>query len=106
MKESDERIIGGGFLHTFGNSQAAINLMGNILAQAEYKPFKPRICRLLSKQSEAFNSLMAISNIRIRKAALEIWHKKFTLLTEGLPEIVKTHTCCVETGIYRRLLKS
>ena len=98
-------IIGGGTEYTFGNSQAAINLMGSILQQKEYQKYKRVTCRKLSKQIEAMKALMAIENKVVRRAALKIWHDKFTSLISDLPEIVKTHVRCVETGIYRELLK-
>ena len=96
----------GGFSHTFGNTKAAINLTTSILENPEYQQFRRKVCRLLSKQIETLNSLTEISNSRVRKASLKVWHDKFAMQVIGLPEIVKTHTLCVETGIYRRLLKT
>jgi hypothetical protein len=98
-------IIGGGIKHTFGESQAAINLMGNILEQPEYRKYKRVVCRKLSKQIKAMKALMIIENKVLRKDTLKMWHDKFISLTADLPEIIKTHTRCVETGIYRQLLK-
>lgn len=104
--ENKPEIMGGGFAHTFGSSKAAIHLTTNILAKEEYKLFKRKVCHLLSKQIEVFNSIMMISNIRVRKTTLKLWHDRFNQLTDDLPEVVKTHTRCVETGIFRQMLKS
>ena len=98
-------IIGGGIKVTFGKSQAAINLTGSILQQPEYQRYKCFVYRKLSKQITGMKALMAIENKVIRRATLKMWHDKFTLAVSDLPEIVKTHTRCVETGIYRQLLR-
>ncbi len=97
--------MGGGSKYTFGKSQSAINLMSSILCLEEYKIFKRKVCSLLSKQSEAFHSIMTMPNKRVRGATLKMWHERFAILCEDLPELVKTHTRCVETGLYRQFLK-
>lgn len=98
-------MIGGGFKFTFGESQAAMNLMGNILQQSDYQKYQRIVCRKLSKQIEVMKAMMFIENKTLRKATLKLWHEKFTLESDTLPEIIKTHMRCVETGIYRQLLK-
>ena len=98
-------IAGGGCKYTFGKSQAAINLMDSILQQPEYQKYKQVVCRKLSKHIGGMNDLMAIENKVARKAMLKMWHDKFAFTVSGLPETVKTHARCVETGIYRQLLR-
>ena len=96
--------LGGGFLHTFGNSQAAINLMGNILEKQDY-PIKRKVLRLLSKQVNALTAVMDIKDKTVREATLAMWHKRFATLVSELPTVVETHVICVETGLFRKLLK-
>ena len=91
--------------YTFGKSQAAQNLIANILQKPEYVQYSKRVARLLSKQSAILNMVAFIPNETTKKATLRMWHEHFAGLTLGLPEIVKTHTLCVETGWYRQLLK-
>ena len=97
--------MNGGFSNTFGKAKAAINLTTSILENPEYQYTRRKVCRLLSKQIEAYNFLMAIPNTHTRRACLKMFHDKFVERVTDLPEIVKTHTRCVETGIYRKLLK-
>lgn len=92
--------------HTFGNSKAAVNLIDNILPQ--YPSHSRRIRRALSKQIEFLYALMDIKDIRVRRASLKMCHEGFTRFFNNYtdcPEVVKTHTLNVETGIYRCLLK-
>lgn len=96
---------GGGTKFTFGDSQSAVNLMGSILQQPEYQKYKRTVCRKLSKQIEGMKALMPIENEVVRKATLKMWHDKFLPSISNLPEVVKTHTRCVETGVYRQLLR-
>ena len=96
---------GGGIKFTFGDSQSAVNLMGSILQQPEYQKYKDVVCRKLSKQIEKMKAVGAIENQSIREATLKMWHDRFASGVSGLPEIVKTHTRCVETGMYRQLLR-
>ena len=104
MEESKGREVGGGVKHTFGKSQAALNLVGDILEKPEHKEFRPKVFRLLSKQSEFLNSVMEISNKRVREACLKMSHDRFATSVAELPEIVRTHVLCVETGVYRQLV--
>ena len=97
---------GGGFKYTFGDSRAAINLTSSILEQSEFKNIRRKVSRLLTGQSVALKSLMAIRDKRSREASLKMYHDRFQLKVSDLPEIVRTHVLCVETGIYRQLLKS
>jgi len=92
--------------YTFGNSQSAQNLMGDILKNPEYEKYSKRVAHLLSKQITIFKSVNCISNEHIRKATLKMWHEHFIPLCSDLPEVVKTHTLCVETGWYRQLLRN
>lgn len=92
--------------YTFGNSQAAQNLVSDILEQPQYQPYKEAVCRRLSKQTARLKAVMTIRDKTIREETLRMWHKTFVPWTEGLPELVKTHIRCVETGIYRQFLKS
>lgn len=96
---------GGGPLYTFGNSKAAINLMGNILENPGYVMHRRKALRLLSKQTATLTAVMAIKNKSVREASLEMWHKRFATLISDLPEVVKSHVLCVETGLYRKLLE-
>lgn len=95
----------GGKKYTFGSSLASVNLLGDILERTEYIQYEKRVYRLLSKQCEALNSLKSLINKNVRETSLKMWHDRFKLLTEFLPEVIKTHIRCVETGIYRRMLK-
>jgi hypothetical protein len=97
--------IGGGFKYTFGDSQAAINLTSSILENPEYSGLRQKVSRLLTKQIITLKAIMEIRNNRIREASLTIWHSRFPSKLADLPEIVKTHVLCVETGVYRQLLK-
>jgi hypothetical protein len=90
---------------TFGKAQSAINLM-SILEKQEYKEYLPQVMRLLSKQSESLNAVMCIPHEHTRNFTLDMWHRHFATLVVGLPEIVRTHTLCVETGWYRQLLRN
>lgn len=97
-----------GFNYTFGDSKAAVNLMGNILQQDEYKRFKTRIIRMLSKQFNALHSLMMIADKNVRETSLKMWHDKFKqsfIDYPECPEVIKTHTLNVETREFRLLLK-
>ena len=94
-----------GIKFTFGDSQSAQNLMGGILQMPEYAGCKDAVCRKLGKQIERYHSLMAIEHKDIREATLVMWHNKFKEMTDDLPELVKTHTRCVETGFYRDCLR-
>ena len=91
--------------YTFGDSQAAINLMGDILTREEFQGIRPRVLRILSKQSGALKSLMVIQDKSIRETCLLVWHERFISKVESLPEVIQTHMRCVETGMYRKLLK-
>jgi hypothetical protein len=88
---------------TFGKTQSAINLMG--ILEKEHKECLPRVMRLLSRQSESFNAIMHIPHEHTRNFTLDMWHKRFPMLVAELPEVVRTHTLCVETGWYRQLLR-
>ena len=91
--------------YTFGNSQAAQNLMVDILRKPEYIKYSKRVARLLSKQNIILRTVQFIPKETIRKATLKMWHEHFVDLCVDLPEVVKTHTLCIETGWYRQLLK-
>ncbi|MCJ7457411.1 MAG: hypothetical protein MUP17_00250 [candidate division Zixibacteria bacterium] len=96
---------GGGFKYTFGDSMAAVNLTSNILEKQEFRDIRHKVARLLTKQIIALKSLMAIRDKRMREASLKMWHDEFPLKVSDLPELVRTHVLCVETGIYRQLLR-
>ena len=91
--------------HTWGNSQASVNLITQILIQPEYQQYSKFVRRHLTKQSVALNYIMSIPSKSIRETTLKMWHDKFFLQVISLPEVVKTHVLCVETSIYRQLLK-
>ncbi len=91
--------------YTFGNSQSEINLVSDILMRPEYEAFSKKVARLLSKQFQVFNMVTNIPDERIKRHTLKMWHERFALLVQDLPEVVRTHTLCVETGKYRQLLK-
>ena len=90
--------------HTFGDSQAAVNLMVDILEKPEYKQYSPRVARLLAKQFKALKAVAEISDKSVREATLQMWHRRFIGLASGLPELVKTHTLCVAAGKYHQIL--
>lgn len=92
--------------YTFGNSQAAKNLIGNILTMPEHVGYARKVARLLDKQFKTLTAVAGITDRTIREATLQIWHKRFGSLLDGLPEIVRTHVLCVENGKYRQLLAS
>ena len=83
-----------------------MNLITNILENPEYKVYTRKVARLLGKQFKAFLAVIEISDKETREAALKMWHDKFKERTENLPEVIKTHIRCVETGKYRQLLKN
>ena len=91
--------------HTWGDSQAAINLATHILAQPEYNQYSKFVSRNLSKQFIALSSIMAIPDKNTRETTLKMWHDRFKGLVSVLPEVVRTHTLCVETGEYRKKLR-
>ena len=91
--------------HTFGDSQASINLIDNILAKPEYIKTRSKVFRLLARQLQAFAVIVAIPDEKVRLATLRMWHDKFAAKVAELPEIVRTHTLCVETGQYRKRLR-
>ena len=90
--------------YTFGSSKAAQNLI-NILQEPRYNQYSKRVARLLSKQSTILKEINTIHNKTIREATLKMWHEHFVVLCSSLPEIVRTHTLCVETAWYRQLLR-
>ena len=90
---------------TWGNSQASINLITNILIKEDYKVYTPTVCRLLSKQLTALAAIKDISDKNTRETTLRMWHERFWDLVSSLPELVQTHVICVETGVYRHLLE-
>lgn len=90
--------------NTWGNSRSAINLV-TILLKPEYQECARRARRVLTKQFEALQSVMDIRCKNIREHSLYMWHERFPSLLSGLPEIVRTHILCVETGKYRQLLR-
>ena len=92
--------------YTFGNSQAAQNLVGDILRKPEYEKYSEQVARLLSKQIVTLKSINHIPIDHIRKATLKMWHEHFISLCSKLPEIVRTHVLCVETGWYRQSLRN
>lgn len=91
--------------YTFGDSQAAQNLITDILNKPEYSKYSKRVAHLLGKQGVILKAVAIIQDETIRKATLKMWHDHFAQLCSDLPEIVRTHTLCVETGWYRQLLK-
>lgn len=91
--------------YTFGKEQSVVNLVGNILLMPEYVIYQSKVARLLSRQMIALSAISTISNEAIRRTTLEMWHERFTSLVSGLPEIIRTHMRCFETGKYRQLLK-
>ena len=92
--------------YTFGNSQSEINLVSSILTNPQYAIYSRKVARLLSKQFQALNMVSTIPDERIKRHTMRMWHERFVSLLNDLPEIVKTHTLCVETGKYRQLLKT
>ena len=100
----EDKKTNGGYLATFGNTQCAINLMG-ILQKEQYVSYSRKVQHLLAKQNVVFLSLRNIDNKSVYLSTILMWHKRFIGLTENLPELVKTHTRCVETALYRQSLK-
>jgi predicted RNase H-like HicB family nuclease len=96
---------GGGVAYSFGESKAAINLMSNILEMPEYKGIRHNVLSNLARQDTHLNAIMDIKDKNTRQACLEMWHMRFVGITEGYPEVVRSHVRNVETAIYRKLLK-
>ena len=94
-----------GSKYTFGDSQASINLIDDILAKPEYVKNRSKVFRLLGTQLQAFAVIVTIPDRKVRQATLGMWHDRFALRAAELPEIVRTHTICVETGHYRERLR-
>ena len=90
--------------HTFGTSQAAINLVEDILPKQE-PLVRRRASRVLSKQIVALKAITGIPDKGVRETTLLMWHGRFKELTESLPEILRDHIRCVETGLYRALMR-
>jgi len=90
--------------HTFGNSQASVNLITDILEKPEYKNYSTKVARVLDKHFKVLIVVSRIPNETIRRATMEMWHKHFSARLEGLPEIIKTHTLCVMSTRYHELL--
>lgn len=89
--------------YTFGDSKAAINLV-KTLGMPEYSLCARKVSRLLGKQIQSINAIMAISDKGVRRAVLTLWRDRFinAVNTTVLPEIIKTHILCVATAFYRR----
>jgi hypothetical protein len=102
--KQESKTEGGGIKYTYGTSSCSINLI-NILDKPEYIAIRDRVFSILSRQDFRLNQLMNIENKNVRDTSLLLWHKRFVDLIKDLPEVVRTHTLCVETAIYRKLLR-
>ena len=92
--------------HTFGDSKAAVNLVG-ILNKPEHRLYTRRASRMLAKY---FTSLRAISNIphkETRETVLKLWLTRFKELSNSsnFPLVIETHLNTVATGYKRQLMK-
>jgi len=91
-------------IHTFGNTQAAYNLI-KILDEPEYQRYSKQAGRKLSLQIEHLNYVMAIEDKATREATLIFWKHNFIASIAQLPEIVRTHILSVATAHFRKLWK-
>ena len=90
---------------TFGNTQAALNLVGNILP--DYPLLKKKVSSLLSVYLGDTAMLMYIPDKKVRRQALLLWrnHLLKYLLTKEFPLVVRTHVSNLIIGRYRQLLR-
>ena len=91
--------------HTFGDFPSAVNL-AKTLKRPEYQDYARTSCRMLSKQIAALKAIMFIPSKEVREATLLIFNKNFRtqINQRDIPDVVKTHICCVATGYYRHYL--
>ena len=91
----------------WGKSLAAINLIST-LETPEYEKYARIVRRKLHTQLIGLEAMITITDPHYRRAALELWHKQFRGKIEkltNLPEVIRTHTLCVETTKFRELLQ-
>jgi len=90
--------------HSWGNSQAAIDLI-TMLEREEYIPFAKSVRSRLTTQWQRLDALMKIEEPGIRKECLISFHNLFKKRINEilLPEELKTHILCVATSRYRLL---
>ena len=93
--------------HTWGDSQAAVNL-ANTLNAPEFILFSRTVAKLLSKYQSAIKPLLHIPQKDARETALKMFRDKYInhVADANLPEIIKSHVCCVMVGFYRKMLAS
>jgi len=92
--------------HTFGKSQAAINLINSILKEPGNEQYAPIVGKLLGRHFQELHSINKIPDRRTREAIFQVWRKRFASQVAKLPEVVRTHTLCVATAKYRVLNKN
>ena len=88
---------------TFGDSKAAINLMGT-LNMPEYSLYARKVRRLLAKQIRYLKAIRTITDIAVQITILKLWQDRFSSMVNNteMPEDIKTHTLCVATTFYRK----
>jgi len=89
--------------YMWGKSQAAINLI-TTLNTPEYSDHARRVRKILHTQLRAMESIMDIKDTHFKRATLELWHHQFSGKLIDLPEVIRTHVLCVETGKFRELI--
>ena len=91
---------------TFGDSQAAQNLVTSMLNNPDYASYKSRATRILAKWFEYSSAVMGIQNKTIRLGILTLERKHFLTWIDkaDFPKVMKTHMCNVIVGQHRRLI--
>ena len=91
--------------YTFGDFPSAINL-AKTLKRPEYQNYARTSCKMLSKQIAALKAIMFIPSKEVREATLLIFNKNFRtqINQRDIPDVIRTHICCVATGYYRHYL--
>jgi len=91
---------------TFGDSKAAINLIG-ILNGVEDKRIKHRASKILSKYQGSLKPLSRIPDKEIRETAYNLWRSHFIEWVDraNFPIVIETHMKCVIVGEFRKAIR-
>ena len=92
--------------YTFGNSQAAVNLMKTLRTDS-YSCYTRDVLRPLSKFSHCSSAIMQIPDASLCEAVLLVWRRLFEdyIKAKDIPEKLKTLACCVITTRFRIMRK-
>ena len=93
--------------HTFGKSQAAINLV-KTLEENDCEGCIINVCNLLGKYQQTIKSLLDIKDKNVRETCLKLWRSRFLDHVDNLDmdDTVRSHVKNVVVGTYRKLLKT